>query len=71
MTKHEIKSCPRCGSSFECKLNNPVHCQCAGIELDEDRLLAISERYSDCLCASCLRAVGAGQPLEPLQPRGA
>jgi hypothetical protein len=65
MTKHEIKTCPRCGASFECKLNNPVHCQCAGVELDEDQLLAIAEHFPDCLCVSCLRAIAAGDAVAP------
>jgi hypothetical protein len=60
MSKHEIKRCPRCGSTFECKLNNPVHCGCAEIEIDDVRLLAIAERYSDCLCVDCLREIAAG-----------
>ena len=62
MTKHEIKHCPRCLATFECKLNNPVHCGCAGVEIDEDRLLAIAEHYRDCLCADCLGEIAAGDP---------
>jgi hypothetical protein len=62
MTKHEIKHCPRCLATFECKLNNPVHCGCAAVEIDEDRLLAIAEHYRDCLCADCLGEIAAGDP---------
>ncbi|WP_295585900.1 cysteine-rich CWC family protein [uncultured Lamprocystis sp.] len=58
--KHEIKTCPRCGRVFECKLNNPVHCECAGVHLSEETLLRIQEQYRDCLCLSCLTALAAG-----------
>jgi hypothetical protein len=60
MLKHELKTCPRCGRTFECKANNPVRCNCALVELDEERLDAMQRRYSDCLCLDCLRAIAAG-----------
>jgi uncharacterized C2H2 Zn-finger protein len=54
MTKHEQKRCPRCGATFECRVNNPSHCQCAGIELSERLLERLAHDYADCLCARCL-----------------
>lgn len=70
-TKHEIKTCPRCGRLFECKLNNPLHCQCAGVTLSERQLNYIQEIYEDCLCVHCLNALkemdigikGNGEPV--------
>jgi len=59
--KHEIKTCPRCGRVFECKLNNPVHCECAQVHLSEETLLRIQEQYRDCLCLSCLTALAGGE----------
>jgi hypothetical protein len=56
-SKHEIKICPRCGVTFECKVNNPVHCQCAGVALSRELSERISERYRDCLCVDCLKAI--------------
>ncbi|TVQ84713.1 MAG: hypothetical protein EA400_17190 [Chromatiaceae bacterium] len=57
--KHEQKTCPRCGAAFECKVNNPVHCQCAGIDLSERLLDRLAATWSDCLCAACLRHLAA------------
>ena len=59
-TKHEIKTCPRCGRLFECKLNNPVHCDCARVVLPEETMLAIQERFRDCLCLACLTELAGG-----------
>lgn len=53
--KHEIKSCPRCGSKFECKPGNITQCQCFEVKLTKDETLFIKELYDDCLCANCLR----------------
>lgn len=69
MIKHEIKICPRCATTFECKLNKPIHCQCARVELAEDRLLALADHYTDCLCLACLREVATGSPLARPGPR--
>jgi hypothetical protein len=63
-TKHEIKTCPRCGQAFECKANNPVYCDCARVQLTENALLAIECRYRDCLCLTCLTALAAGGSVE-------
>lgn len=59
-TKHEIKTCPRCQKAFECKLNNPLHCQCAGIELSDDVLGLLQRHFDDCLCRDCLVALAGG-----------
>lgn len=60
-SKHEIKTCPRCGAVFECKVSNPVHCQCAGIALGEALLDHLAARWDDCLCARCLRELAAAE----------
>lgn len=62
LTKHEVKLCPRCGAAFECKVNNPMHCQCAHIVLSSDQLEALQARYDDCLCADCLQQVANAEP---------
>lgn len=70
-TKHEHKACPRCGAGFECKLNNPVHCQCAGIALSERLLDRLATDWHDCLCARCLRELAEsdrGTPAPPATP---
>jgi hypothetical protein len=53
-TKHEIKSCPRCGSTFECKPGNITQCQCYAVAITKDEAAFIKEIYDDCLCANCL-----------------
>jgi hypothetical protein len=62
-TKHEIKTCPRCGGAFECKANNPARCDCARVQLTDDTLLAIEGRYQDCLCLACLTSLSLGGAL--------
>jgi hypothetical protein len=62
-TKHEIKTCPRCGRAFECKVNNPAHCDCAQVQLTEETVLALEGRYQDCLCLTCLTALAAGESM--------
>lgn len=57
MSKHEIKTCPRCGASFECKANRVERCDCLDVVLSVQALEYLSEHYSDCLCVACLREV--------------
>jgi len=61
MCQHEIKQCPRCKNDFECKTNNVLQCQCAGIPLSEKQLSNIADEYGDCLCAACLHYFSTGQ----------
>jgi hypothetical protein len=63
--KHEEKNCPRCGGRFECKVNNPVHCQCAGIELSERLIDRLYADWHDCLCAACLRELAEADRRHP------
>jgi hypothetical protein len=58
-----IKTCPRCGASFEC-LHSP-QCWCAAVRLDEKARSELAARYSDCLCPECLAAIAAGASVEP------
>jgi hypothetical protein len=57
MLKHEIKTCPRCGGSFECKANRVERCDCLDVVLSTPALEYLSEHYQDCLCVACLRGV--------------
>ncbi|MGD8999072.1 MAG: cysteine-rich CWC family protein [Granulosicoccaceae bacterium] len=59
MARHENKACPRCGRLFECKAGSVLLCQCAEVELQQRHYDFIATRYSDCLCAECLRALRA------------
>jgi hypothetical protein len=53
-TKHEIKTCPRCGEELECKVNNVAHCACMTVALSDAAAEHVQERYEDCLCVACL-----------------
>ncbi len=59
--------CPRCGGLFHCGANDSAPCVCSTVRLDAATLAALRERFSGCLCAGCLRAVAAGEPLAPLR----
>ncbi|RYY45826.1 MAG: hypothetical protein EOO06_15760 [Chitinophagaceae bacterium] len=52
--KHELKNCPRCKQSFECKPGDIGNCQCTGIKLAAETQELISRKYHDCLCRDCL-----------------
>lgn len=52
--KHEIVSCERCQSAFECKANSFTKCQCAEVQLTLNETQYVSELYNKCLCAACL-----------------
>lgn len=57
MCKHEQKNCPRCSISFECKAGDIAHCQCSSIQLSEAETKFIADKYTDCLCAICMKAM--------------
>lgn len=52
--KLELKECPRCHTSFECKAGDITNCQCYGIELSAKEEGYIRSKYDDCLCRNCL-----------------
>jgi hypothetical protein len=54
MCKHEEKKCPRCQQPFECRVGDISHCQCTGLSFTAEEKAFIEERYTDCLCRSCL-----------------
>jgi len=59
MNKHEIKSCPRCNTGFECKSGDIVKCQCESVKLEQCHRDYIAERFDDCLCAGCMAELRA------------
>jgi hypothetical protein len=54
MPLHEIKTCLRCNNIFECKVGDVANCECGKIVLSIEERAFIEDRYSDCLCLSCL-----------------
>ncbi|PZF74644.1 cysteine-rich CWC family protein [Taibaiella soli] len=57
--KHEVKNCPRCNGPFECKVGDIAHCQCMTVTLTDEERTFLGERFDDCLCANCMRALKA------------
>ncbi|HEC85219.1 MAG: hypothetical protein DRR19_17725 [Candidatus Parabeggiatoa sp. nov. 1] len=57
MPQHEIKSCPRCGRTFECKPGPILLCQCSKIELTQQERALIQTQFQDCLCLQCLKVL--------------
>lgn len=55
--------CPRCGGSFHCGAQDPAPCACGTIDLYADTLQLLRERYTTCLCLTCLREIAA-MPLD-------
>ncbi len=55
MPQHEIKNCPRCNGTFECKVGNISLCQCSNITLTIEQQAFIETKYQDCLCGNCLK----------------
>lgn len=51
------KSCPRCGSTFVCKVEDIRHCQCASVKLTEKVAEFIQLTYMGCLCINCLYSI--------------
>ena len=62
--KHELKYCPRCGSEFECKINNVLKCNCSLIEISTKVASQIARTYGDCLCNKCLQTLVNSQPIK-------
>lgn len=63
MCRHEAKNCPRCGKHFECKPGIITECQCFGIVVTEELKTFLEQRYTDCLCRSCLQYLQQEQHL--------
>ncbi|QCR23935.1 cysteine-rich CWC family protein [Pontibacter sp. SGAir0037] len=55
MPQHESKTCPRCQCPFECKVGSILICQCSTVSLNDEERHYLGERYTDCLCANCMK----------------
>jgi hypothetical protein len=58
-------ACPRCGGEFACGAgaDRATPCFCVSFELGPERLAELRAKWSDCLCAACLRALAADREL--------
>lgn len=55
------KTCPRCGNIFLCYEKNIEFCKCKTIQLSKKLYEEIHKKYSDCLCAECLKFMAEHQ----------
>ena len=51
------KQCSKCNETFSC--GGLLGCWCGDVKLDPAMLATLKERYNNCLCSSCLKAVAA------------
>ena len=51
------KRCSKCGAAFDC--GGLLGCWCRDVTLDAQTLAALKEKYADCLCPSCLKAMAS------------
>lgn len=58
-------TCPRCDQPFDCGVARATPCACTTLRLEAALLARLRERWSTCLCPACLRALAAGEPLQP------
>ncbi len=59
MPSHEDKHCPKCKTTFECKVGSIMLCQCSTVQLTAEEIEFIQQQYDDCLCASCMKQLKA------------
>src|SRR4051812_16403493 len=57
--QHETKICPRCAQPFECRVQDVAHCQCYAVAVTAQGRAAMAEKYTDCLCPGCIKAMQA------------
>ena len=62
-------TCPRCGAGFHCGVNDAQPCECSNLTLAPAALQALLERYSGCLCSSCLQQVQRERQLQAIAVR--
>lgn len=55
------QTCPRCGSRFDCHIDDVEHCACADIDLSAELTRRINADWGDCLCVNCLRELARAE----------
>ncbi|MFD2520108.1 cysteine-rich CWC family protein [Emticicia soli] len=48
------EKCPRCQQIFVCKAGSIGNCQCNNIRLNKKQTDYIRQRFTSCLCITCL-----------------
>ncbi len=60
-----VDSCPRCGSTFHCGVDDAAPCPCSRVTLDAATLADLRQRYRGCLCPRCLAELSATARVDP------
>ena len=56
-SQSEEKICENCGSHFICNMADIENCQCYGLKVTLPPKDSNGKRFTDCLCAACLKAL--------------
>lgn len=67
MNKHEVKNCPLCKETFECKVGSIILCQCTTVVLNEKERIYMNGLFDDCLCSKCMKDIKAQYHNEKLK----
>ena len=54
------KRCSKCGAAFDC--GGLIGCWCRDVKVDLETLAELKQKYDDCLCPGCLRALAVPTP---------
>lgn len=63
MPCHEVITCPKCGSKFECKLGSITICDCMDVNLSKEQNAYLAEHWQSCLCPKCLVGLKESVPV--------
>jgi hypothetical protein len=55
MSELEHKTCPRCHTTIECRVDAIDLCQCSAVKINDKEREFISDHFEDCLCAACMK----------------
>ncbi|MCC7455020.1 MAG: cysteine-rich CWC family protein [Crocinitomix sp.] len=54
-----MKKCALCSIEFTCQADDIANCQCSQISISEEVAKKLNEKFTDCLCFSCLSKLSA------------
>jgi hypothetical protein len=54
---HELKICPSCNGTFECKSGSITICHCSHFLLTGEVKDLLAKKFDDCLCGPCLERI--------------
>lgn len=51
------QTCPNCKQKFDCQADDIENCLCNSIQLNNDAVELIKNKFDDCLCVECLKEI--------------